>query len=302
MASAEGSFKVIIAALVGNLLIAISKFVAAMLTGSSAMFSEAIHSLVDTGNQGLLLLGMKRAKKPADAQHPFGYGGEIYFWSFVVAILIFAVGAGFSFYEGVHKLQHPEPINSIHINYIVLSLSICFESVAWYLAYKEFNKQRGKLPYYTAVRASKDPRVFTVLFEDTAAMLGLIAALRGISLSHFAGWSWADGAASMLIGLILAVTAAVLAYECKSLLIGESAAPEVMSAIREHVETAKGTMAVNEIRSVHFGPDDLLIAISIDFDDSLSAGAVEQSVSAMEAQIKQQFPIVRRVFIEAQAS
>ncbi|MFW0777260.1 MAG: cation diffusion facilitator family transporter [Rickettsiales bacterium] len=300
MAASDGSIKVILAALIGNSLIAISKFFAAFFTGSSAMFSEAIHSLVDTGNQGLLLFGIRRAKKPADDKHPFGYGGEIYFWSFVVAVLIFGVGAGFSFYEGWHKLQHPEPITSIHINYIVLIASICFEAVAWWFAYKEFNKQRGRLPYLTAVQASKDPRVFTVLFEDSAAMLGLIAALIGITASHYFGLTWADGAASIAIGLILAITAAVLAYECKGLLIGEAARPEVVKAIREEVTSLTDRATVNEVLTVHFGPDDVLVTVSLDFQNRYSAEEIEQTVTDIEQKIKTRFPIIRRIFIESQ--
>lgn len=300
MAATDGSLKVIFAALIGNFLIAISKFAASVYTGSSAMFSEAIHSLVDTGNQGLLLFGIKRAKKPADKNHPFGYGGEIYFWSFVVAIIIFGVGAGFAFYEGWHKLHHPEPIKDIYINYIVLGASICFEAVAWFLAYKEFEKQRGKQPYFAAVRASKDPRVFTVLFEDTAAMLGLVVALIGISLSQYAGMPWADGAASMVIGLILTCTAAFLAFECKGLLIGEGARPEVVQAIRAELEALTDKASVNEVLTVHFGPEDVLVTISLDFKNNLTAQQVEVTTTRLERAIKSQFPIIRRIFIEAQ--
>lgn len=301
MAAHEGALRVIFAALIGNSLIAVSKFTAAFYTGSSAMFSEAIHSVVDTGNQGLLLFGIHRAKRPPDARHPFGYGGEIYFWSFVVAILIFAVGAGFSFYEGWHKLQHPEPISNIWVNYLVLTASIGFEAVAWYFAYKEFNKQRGTQPYLRAVQASKDPRVFTVLFEDTAAMLGLIAALIGITASYYFDLKWADGFASMMIGLILAITAAVLAYECKGLLLGESAKPEVVAAIREEIERITDEVAVNEVLTVHFGPEDVLVTISLDFPNDLSAEDVERFTSSLTRAIKVRFPIIRRVFIEAEA-
>lgn len=300
MAAQDGSLKVIIAALLGNTLIAISKFFAAFHTGSSAMFSEAIHSLVDTGNQGLLLFGMKRAKKPADETHPFGYGGEIYFWSFVVAILIFAAGSGFSLYEGIHKLKHPEPITNIYVNFIVLGGSIVFEAAAWYLAYKEFNKQRGKLPYLTAVRASKDPRVFTILFEDSAAMLGLVAALVGISAGYYLDLEWADGAASIAIGLILGFTAAVLAYECKGLLIGEAARPEVVAAIRKELDKLVDKATVNEVLTVHFGPDDVLVTVSMDFQNDLTARDVKQTITRVEQEIKKRFPIIRRVFIEAQ--
>lgn len=301
MTPADGSLKVILAALIGNFLIAVCKGVASVITGSSAMFSEAIHSLVDTGNQGLLLLGMKRAKKPADAAHPFGYGGEIYFWSFVVAILIFAVGAGFSFYEGWHKIQHPEAISSIHINYIVLILSIGFESVAWYFAYKEFNKERGKRGYIAAIRGSKDPRVFTVLFEDSAAMLGLVTALIGITTSHYFNLPWADGAASMMIGLILALTAALLAFECKGLLIGESARPEILEAVNNELTALSTSASINEVLSVHFGPEDLLITISLEFEDSLTVTEIETIVATLKTSLKSRFPIIKKVIVEAMA-
>ena len=188
--AASGSKKVIYAALAGNGLIAITKFFAASVTGSSAMLSEAIHSVVDTGNQGLLLYGIKRSKRPPDAAHPFGYGSEIYFWSFVVAILIFGLGAGISFYEGMQKLMNPHPISDPYINYIVLALAMVFEAGSWWIAYKEFGKVRGNFGLFEAVRRSKDPTIFTVLFEDTAAMLGLFAALIGIAASDRLGIVW----------------------------------------------------------------------------------------------------------------
>jgi len=299
---AAGSKKVIYAALIGNGLIAITKFFAAAYTGSSAMLSEGIHSLVDTGNQGLLLYGLKKAKQPADEKHPFGYGVELYFWAFVVAILIFAVGAGISIYEGIQKIIDPHPITSPIVAYVVLGLAIVFEAGAWWVAYKEFNKVRGKRSILTAVRDSKDPAVFTVLFEDTAAMLGLIVALVGLLAVQILGLPWLDGAASVTIGLILAATAAFLAYETKGLLVGESAAPEVVDTIRNLVEATPTVSRMNEIRTLHRGPQDVLLALSVDFEDRLTAGAVEEAIYALEVAIKRQFPIVRRVFIEVQAT
>ncbi|WP_349360746.1 cation diffusion facilitator family transporter [Stappia sp.] len=299
---AAGSKKVIYAALIGNGLIAITKFFAAAYTGSSAMLSEGIHSLVDTGNQGLLLYGLKKAKQPADEKHPFGYGVELYFWAFVVAILIFAVGAGISIYEGIQKIIDPHPITSPIVAYVVLGLAIVFEAGAWWVAYKEFNKVRGKRSILKAVRDSKDPAVFTVLFEDTAAMLGLIVALVGLLAVQILGLPWLDGAASVTIGLILAATAAFLAYETKGLLVGESAAPEVVDTIRNLVEATPTVSRMNEIRTLHRGPQDVLLALSVDFEDRLTAGAVEEAIYALEVAIKRQFPIVRRVFIEVQAT
>ena len=205
--SASSSKKVIIAALIGNSMIAVTKFIAAHLTGSSAMLSEGIHSLVDTGNQVLLLHGLKRAAQPADKYFPYGHGKEIYFWSFVVAILIFALGAGISLYEGYHHILHPVEISNPIINYVVLSLAIVFEGGSFYVAAKAFNASKGDLGYFEAVKKGKDPSIFVVLFEDAAAMLGLFIALMGIIAAQVTGIAMFDGIASMIIGVILALTA-----------------------------------------------------------------------------------------------
>ena len=299
--TAHGSKKVIYAALIGNSLISVMKFGAAFFTGSSAMLSEAIHSVVDTGNQGLLLYGIKRSKRPADDAHPFGYGSEIYFWSFVVAILIFGLGAGISFYEGVQKLMNPHPISNPYINYIVLSLAMVFEAGAWWVAYKEFGKVRGNFGLFEAVQRSKDPTVFTVLFEDTAAMAGLVAAMIGIASADMLGIIWADGAASITIGVILAGTAALLAYETKGLLIGEAASPELGKGVRAIVGRVEHVRHINELRSMHLAPNDILLALSLDFHDSLKAGRVEETVNQIEQDIKARFPDVKRLFIEVQS-
>lgn len=299
---ASGSKKVVYAAMIGNGLIAIAKFVGAFLTGSSAMLSEGIHSLVDTGNQSLLLYGMARSKRPADETHPFGYGSEIYFWAFVVAILIFSIGAGISVYEGVQKILHPHPINDPSINYIILGFAIIFEGVAWYVAYREFATTKGKKSLFQAVRESKDPTVFTVLFEDTAAMLGLVVAGVGIWISVTWNLPWMDGAASVLIGVILAGTALVLALETKGLLIGEAAAPEITKAIRNIVGSTPTVTALNEIRTLHRGPNDVLLALSVDFENNVPAGKVEEAINNLEIAIKQQFPVVKRLFIEVQSA
>lgn len=297
-----GSRTVIIAALVGNGLIAVTKFGAAAYTGSSAMLSEAIHSLVDTGNQVLLLYGLKRASRPADDKHPFGYGMEIYFYSFVVAILIFGLGAGISLYEGIEKVRHPHVITSAYINYIVLGLALVFEGVAWTIAFREFKKSKGDLGYVEAVRQSKNPALFTVLFEDTAAMLGLLIALIGIWLSQTLGMPVLDGVASILIGLVLAATAALLAYECKGLLTGESALPHVNDGIRRLALKERHIGRVNELRTLHLGPQHILLTMSVDFADTVSAGDVETTISILERQIKSRYPDITRVFIEAQGA
>ena len=298
--AATGSKRVIYAALAGNGLIAILKFGAAAFTGSSAMLSEGIHSVVDCGNQGLILFGLKRAQRPPDAQHPFGYGMELYFWAFVVAILIFAVGAGVSFYEGIERLLHPHPIESPHINYIVLTLALVFESFAWWVAYKEFQRTRGNRSWFEAVRHSKDPTVFTVLFEDTAAMLGILIAMLGVASAHLLGVTWADGAASMMIGVVLAATAVLLAIECKGLLIGEAADRKVVEGIRATFASDARIARVNEVLTMHMGPTDILLAASVDFVDSLDSVGVERCITDFERQIKTTYPAVKRVFIEAQ--
>ncbi len=296
----HSSKKAIYAALAGNTLIAVTKFGAAAYTGSSAMFSEAIHSLVDTGNQGLLLYGLKRSARPSDQSHPFGYGMELYFWTFVVAILIFGLGAGLSVYEGVHKIQDPQEMTRPGINYIVLALAMVFEAGACTVAYREFKKTQGTLPLLEAVRRSKDPSLFTVLFEDTAAMLGLIVAMTGIGLAQVLEMPRLDGVASVLIGLILAATASLLAYECKGLLTGEAASAHVVRGIRNIVAGNPNVAHINEVLTIHFGPYNVLLNVSLDFKDGISSAQVEQSISNLETRIKEAYPEVKRVFIEAQ--
>lgn len=297
----HGSKKVIFAALAGNTLIAVTKFAAAAYTGSSAMLSEGIHSLVDTGNQGLLLYGLKKAKQPADKRHPFGYGAELYFWSFVVAILIFAVGAGVSIYEGVQKVIHPHPVSNPYVAYAVLALAMIFEGAAWFIALKEFNQVRGKTPVLLAVHDSKDPTVFTILFEDTAAMLGLVVAFVGLLGAQYLGLPWLDGAASICIGFILAGTAGLLAYETKGLLIGEGASPDVLAKIEAIIGATPAISNLNEIRTLHRGPQDILLALSVDFIDEVTAGTVEETIYSLERTIKLEIPQVTRLFIEVQA-
>ncbi|MBL7237443.1 MAG: cation diffusion facilitator family transporter [Komagataeibacter hansenii] len=301
MAHSSSSRLVILAALGGNLLVAATKCVAAYITGSSSMLSEAIHSLIDTGNQALLLVGMRRAARPATLAHPFGYGLELYFWTFVVALLIFGLGAGISFFEGVTHILHPQPMAHVLVNYIVLGLSILFEGSVWVMALRAFRRHgKGRLGWVEAVQRSKDPTVFTVLFEDTAALAGLFVALVGNVLSETLDMPVLDGVSSIIIALILAVTAAFLARESQSLLTGEGVAPEVLAVLRRMALSARGVDRLNEIRSMHFGPRDVLVVISIDFHNDLSAGDVEATVSELERQIKQTYPEVTRVFIEAQ--
>jgi len=297
---ASGSKKVILAALAGNTLISITKFGAAAYTGSSAMMSEGIHSLVDSGNQLLLLYGIKRASKPADADYPFGYGKEIYFWSFIVAILIFALGGGISIYEGISNLQHPEPITNPIVNYVVLGLALIFEGAAWLFAFREFNKVRGKWGYIEAIQRAKDPTIFVVLFEDSAAMLGLVVAFVGIALSQYTGILIFDSIASITIGLILIGTSSWLAYETKGLLIGESANRSIITDIREILKNIDSIEHVNEVLTLHMGPDFILANISVDFDDEKTADEIETTVAEIDATIKANNPKIKRIFIEAE--
>lgn len=298
---AGSSKKVVYAALGGNALIAVTKFIAAAMTGSSAMFSEGIHSVVDTGNQILLLHGMRMAKKPPDSRFPFGHGKEIYFWSFAVAILIFAVGSGVSLYEGIVHTLHPVPVKNPMINYIVLSFALIFEGLAWFFALTEFTKAKGKWGYIEAVKRGKDPTMFVVLFEDSAAMLGILVAFLGVFLSSHTGLYQFDGIASIIIGLILGGTAIWLAYETKGLLIGESANVKVVDGIREIIKCYEGVDHVNEVLTMHMGPNYILVNISIDFRDDISAGVLEVMIGRIDQHIKHTFPNVKRVFVEAES-
>jgi cation diffusion facilitator family transporter len=298
---AGSSKKVIYAALAGNSLIAVTKFVAAALTGSSAMFSEGIHSVVDTGNQVLLLHGLRRARNPPSEHFPFGHGKEIYFWSFAVAILIFAVGSGVSLYEGIIHTIHPSPVGNPHVNYIVLGLALLFEGIAWFFALTEFSKTKGKWGYIEAVQRGKDPTMFVVLFEDSAALLGIVVAFLGILLTDLTGILIFDGIASIIIGLILGGTAVWLAYETKGLLIGESANKMVIEGIREIILKYDGIDNLNEVLTMHMGPDFVLVNISIDFRDNIPAGVLEEMIARMDTQIKESFPSVKRVFVEAES-
>ena len=298
---ASGSRRVIYAALVGNALISVTKFIAAFSTGSSAMLSEGVHSVVDTGNQLLLLFGRGRARRPPDDKFPFGHGKEVYFWSFVVALLIFAVGAGVSIYEGVHRLRHPQPVANAATNYVVLALAFVFEGAAWTFAYREFKRTKGDMGYFEAVKRGKNPALFVVLFEDSAAMLGLLVAFVGIFLAEVTGNPYFDGGASVVIGLILGVTAAWLAFETHGLLIGESASTHVIRGIREIVTASPRINVVNEVLTVHMGPEFILVTLSVDFTDESLASEIEDAVAEVDRQIKERYPDVKRVFIEAEA-
>lgn len=297
---ASGAKTTIYAALLGNVLIALTKGAAAFYTGSSAMFSEAVHSLVDTGNEVLLLYGMRRAALPADERFPFGHGKEIYFWSFVVALLIFSLGAGVSIYEGVQHILDPVPMENAYINYLVIGLATLFEGSSWLVARREFRARKGQRGYLEAVHLSKDPTIFTVLFEDSAALLGLLAAAAGVALGQLTGNPVYDGVASIVIGVILSVTAFWLAYETKSLLIGESAGRDVVAGIRAMIGANPQVDRVNEILTMHIGPDFILVNISLHVADQVDRAHVVQIYADIDGEIKRRYPRVKRIFIETE--
>lgn len=299
--SSNSSKKTIFAAIGANLAIAITKFIAAFVTGSSAMLSEAIHSLVDTTNELLLLLGIHQSQKPADETHPFGHGQELYFWTLIVAILIFAVGGGMSIYEGVIHLLHPSPLEDPMWNYIVLGLAMVFEGFSWSVALKEFLPTVGERNIWQAVRASKDPTIFTVLFEDSAALLGLIVALLGVFLGHFFNNPYLDGTASIVIGVILGVVAVLLAYESKGLLVGEAADTSTVRHIKKLAKTDLAVQDVMRVLTLHFGPHEVLLNLELQFRKNMSAEEVASAVDRIEEKIRNQHPDIKHIFIEAKS-
>jgi cation diffusion facilitator family transporter len=293
---AGGSKKVVYAAVAGNLLVAVSKFAAAAWTGSSAMVSEAIHSLVDTGNQVLLLYGMQRAEKPPDERHPLGYGRELYFWSFIVSLLIFMIGAGVSFYEGVSRIANPHPISDVYVSYAVLGASAVFEGGTFLVALREFAKAKGSVGYFEAVKRSKNPPVFIVLFEDAAALIGLAIAFAGT----FAAAHWSmpifDGIAALGISILLAGAAAVLARESKGLLIGESASPRVRDSVLAIAQAEPGIEQARIVSTVHLAPDQIIVALALEFADNLMTEQIETIVDRLDHAIREKHPEIIAVF------
>jgi cation diffusion facilitator family transporter len=302
MAEESGSRLVLFAALGSNLGIAVAKFVAAALSGSSAMLTEGFHSTVDSLNQILMLYGQKRAKRPADAIHPFGYGRELYFWSFVVAILIFATGAGLSIYEGVEHIRHPAPIEDATLSYIVLGISALLEGASWVTAVREFAKTKGDEGWWKAVRRSKDPTVFIVLFEDSAALFGLAVAAMGVFLTHRTGNPVWDGASSVAIGLALGVVAWMLARESMGLLIGERADPALADAVRRALDGCAQVTGVQEVLTIHTAPTKVFVATSVDFEDRVSAGEIERVVADVEASLRRDWPMISGLYVKPKAA
>ena len=299
--AAGGSNIAIYSAIGANILIAISKFVAASFTGSSAMLAEGIHSLVDTGNGLLLLLGIKRSRQQPDTLHPFGYGKEVYFWSFVVSVLIFSMGGGFAIYEGIQALIQPEPLEDPTWNYIVLFAAIIFEGTALFLSLKAFNKSRKKAGNLISnIIKSKDAATFAVIIEDTAALAGLSVALIGVYLSHALENPYIDGGASVLIGLLLLGVATFLARESKHLLLGESATPETVSKIEDILKNSKYVKEWCVPQTMHFGPDKILLVIEVDLIDGLNLDQAEETVANLRKEIRQQQPKISQIYIQTQ--
>lgn len=297
-----GSRSTVLAALAANGAIAVTKFIAAALSGSSAMLAEGIHSTIDTGNQAFLLLGLKRSKRPADAHHPFGYGAELYFWSFIVAVLLFSLGAGLSIWEGVRAILHGEHTSGVPwIAYAVLALAFCFEGYSWSVALKEFWAIRGGNGAWQDLKDLKDPSIFVVLCEDTAALLGILIAATGLTLTWWLDQGIWDALASILIGIMLGFVAIFLANEVRKLLIGEAADPKLVQHAREEMLSWDEVQAVNEIRSVHFGPRDILLTMSLDFVDDVPSQRIETIVTESERRLRKVYPAIQRVFLEVQS-
>jgi cation diffusion facilitator family transporter len=299
---AESGKGAVIAALIGNLLVAVTKCVAAFVTGSSAMLSEAVHSLVDTGNEVLLLYGMRRSQKTPDSQHPIGYGRELYFWSFIVALLLFSLGAGVSIYEGIAHIRDPEPIVSPVVSYVVLGLSLLFEGGSWIVAARSFAASKGDLGWWAAIRSSKNPPAFMVLLEDSAAIIGIGFALAGTwAAVHFDDPRF-DGAASVAIGLLLAAVSIVLARESKGLLIGERADAVLDDAVRRIACDTSGVIGVNNVITVQLAPDQATVMLSIEFDDALTTAGIEDAVDRLEQRLRAARPEVHLLFVKPQTA
>ena len=285
-----------------NVAIAVSKFVAAYITGSSAMLSEGIHSLVDTGNGGLLLYGMSRSQRPADAQHPFGHGKELYFWALIVAVLIFAIGGGMSFYEGIKHLEHPEPLEDAKWNYIVLGVSIIFEGAALFLALRALlEKQAPGSSFWTTLRTSRDPAVFASVLENAAAVAGLLVALLGVYFGHALNNPLFDGGASIIIGLLLMGVAVLLVSRTQALLVGEGVNEETTEQVQVLTRQVPGVTTVRPPLTMYLSPDDVMLALDVDFDDHLTATQVEAAVVAVQDSIRARYPEFKRIFIEAKS-
>jgi cation diffusion facilitator family transporter len=285
-------------ALAANLAIAITKFIAASITGSSAMISEGIHSVVDTANEVLLLFGIHRSKRPADARRPFGYAKELYFWAFIVSILIFGIGGGISFYEGITHLRHPNLIQDPKWNYIVLGFAFLFDGISYVTAQREFTRQRAGLPFWTAVKKSKDPSTFVVLFEDMADLLGLTVAFLGVFLGHYYQNPYFDGAASIIIGLILTAISAILLLESRSLLMGESADPQLLEQVCQVAAAHPAVVQAGWPLSMHLGPEEVVVVVPLTFRDEACSREIDAAMADIRRDIQALFPPMKQIFFD----
>jgi cation diffusion facilitator family transporter len=290
----------VLVALIGNLLVATSKVAAALWTGSAAMTSEAIHSIVDTSNEILLLYGIARAQRRADVDHPFGHGREIYFWSFVVSLLIFALGAGFSIYEGVNRVWHPEPIRSPQVSFVVLALVFVFEGMSWLYSLRQFRQAKGDIGFFRAFTLSKDPPSFMTLFEDSVALLGIVIAAAATFAAVTLGKPEFDGIGSIAIGMMLGVTSLFLARESKSLLMGEPAYPSIRKSILALANAQPSCLKANGLITVQMGPNQVLAMLSLEFSDTLRAPEIEAAVVDLEMKVREENPDIVALFVKPQ--
>jgi cation diffusion facilitator family transporter len=302
MPEASPAKTVVYAALVGNLAIAAIKFVAASVTGSAAMLSEGVHSLVDTINELLLLYGLRQAAQPPDANHPLGHGRELYFWSLIVALLVLALGGGVSLIEGIEQVLDPRPLERPFVNYVVLAASFVCEAASWLVGLREFRKTKGGQGYFEAFRESKDPSVFTVLFEDTAAIIGLLIAAAGVSAAHAFALPQLDGVASIGIAAVLTISAVLLARETKGLLIGEPALPSVRESLLRIAGADPGVATANGVLTIQMGPDQIFAALSAEFHDHLTASQIEECVNRIEAAVKASHVEITILFVKPQTN
>jgi cation diffusion facilitator family transporter len=295
------SKKAIYAALFGNLAIAITKLIATSITGSSAMLSESIHSIVDTGNEIFLLLGLRLSKKRADIEHPYGHGREVYFWSLIVALAIFALGGGVSVYEGINHILHPHVITDPFWNYVVLAFAFVFEGISWLFGWRAFRASKGKQGIIEAIQNSKDPSTFIVTFEDSGALLGLVIAFLGVFLGHSLNNPYLDGAASVLIGLMLSTMSVFLAYETKGLLIGEGYPRETLQALRKLIAKDPGVEKVNRVLTMFLGPDEVMLTVELQFNRKLSFAEVRKSIARVKQMVRERHPEIKRIYFAAEA-
>lgn len=291
----------ILAAVIGNLLLALAKFVAAAVSGSVALASEGIHSLVDTANDGLLLLAIRLSRRPADRLHPFGYGKEVYFWSLIVATVIFVGGAGISIYEGIQRLTGPHKVENPTLGYIVIGIGVAFEGATWIIASRAFRRYRGDEGVWAAIRTGKDPTRFAVLLEDSAALLGLAIAALGLFLSDRFDIAAFDAVASLLIGLLLLVIAAILGYESRHLIIGEQVSPQMLARIQEMASDEDAVDSVIRTLTMHVGPDDVLVTLELRFRRGISAQQIQTAIARIERRLRAEFPVIRYIFVEVEA-